>query len=93
MTNKIGIYYDETGLRNIMKSPKLDKMEQEIMQQKLSQIQAEFLQHFGFEGAFELKAVVTNSRRSRLTYRIVSSNAKTTAALKSQPGWMDKFLK
>lgn len=92
MAHKIGIYYNEPGLRDIMKDPKLGEMEQGIMQQKLSQVQAEFLQHFGFEGKFEIKAVVTNSRRSRLTYRIAASDAKTTAALKKEPGWIAKFI-
>lgn len=92
MAHKIGIYYNEPGIRAIMKSSNLSSMEQGIMQQKLSIVKAEFLQTFGFEGAFELKAVTTNSRRSRITYRIVSANARTSAALKRQPNWLAKFL-
>lgn len=89
---KIGIYYNEDGLRAIMKSPEMEKIEEDIMQQKLSQIQAEFLQTFGFQGSFGLRAVATNSKRSRLSYRIVAEDAKTTAALKKQPGWLARFL-
>lgn len=92
MAHKIGIYYNEPALREIMKGNEISKMEQEIMTQKLSQVQAEFLQQFGFEGKFELKAVTTNSRRSRVTYRIVAANARTGAALKRQPGWLGQFI-
>ena len=92
MAHKIGIYYDEMGLRNIMKGYNMSQLEQQIMTQKLAQIQASFLQQFGFNGNFTIKAVTTNSRRGRITYRIVSSDARTTAALKRQPGWLGKFL-
>lgn len=90
--HNIGIYYDEHGLRNIMKGSEIGNIEQEIMMQKLSQVKAEFLQTFGFEGGFEVKRVDTNSRRSRTTFRIVTTDARTTAVLKKQPGWLGKFL-
>ena len=90
--HNIGIYYDEHGLRNIMKGPEIGNIEQEIMMQKLSQVRAEFLQTFGFEGGFEVKRVDTHSRRSRTTFRIVTTDARTTAVLKKQPGWLGKFL-
>lgn len=92
MAYKIGIYYDETGLRAIMKGPEIANIEQEIMMQKLSQIEAEFLQTFGFTGKFEIKKVDTSSRRSRTTFRIIASNARTAAALKRQPNWLNKFI-
>lgn len=92
MAHNIGIYYDEQGLRNIMKGQEIAQMEQQIMMQKLSQVKAEFLQTFGFEGGFEIKKVDTNSRRSRTTFRIVPTNARTTAALKRQTGWLGKFI-
>ena len=75
-----------------MKGQGIAQMEQQIMAQKLSQVKAEFLQHFGFEGGFEIKRVDTNSRRSRTTYRVVANNARTTAALKREPGWLGKFV-
>ena len=90
--HKIGIYYNEGGLREIMKGPEISRIEQEIMMSKLSQVKAEFLQHFGFEGGFEIKKVDTNSRRSRTTFRINATNARTTAALKRESGWLGKFL-
>lgn len=89
---KIGIYYNEPGLREIMKGHEIAGIEQDIMMQKLSQIRAEFLQTFGFEGGFEVKAVTTNSRRSRIAYRIVATNARTTSTLKRNSGWLRKFI-
>ena len=89
---KIGIYYNEQGFRDIMKGNAISTLEQDIMMQKLNQIQAEFLQRFGFEGNFEVKKVDTNSKRSRTSFRIVASDAKTTTALKREPGWLAKFI-
>lgn len=89
--HKIGIYYNEQGLREIMKSPEIAGVEQDLMMQRLGRIKAEFLQTFGFEGEFEVKRVDTNSKRSRTTFRIVANNARTTAVLKRQPGWLAKF--
>lgn len=90
--HKIGIYYNEQGLREIMKSPEIAGIEQDLMMQRLGQVKAEFLQTFGFEGEFEVKKVDTNSKRSRTTFRIVANNARTTAVLKRQPGWLAKFV-
>ena len=90
--SKVGIYYNEQGLRSIMKGNGISSLEQQLMLQKLSQVQAEFLQHFGFNGRFEIKRVDTNSRRSRTTFRIVASDSRTTAALKREPGWLGKFV-
>lgn len=88
----VSIYYNEQGFRDIMKGKPISDLEQDIMMSKFNQIQAEFLQRFGFEGKFELKKVDTQSKRSRTTFRIVSADAKTTAALKREPGWLAKFL-
>lgn len=92
MTHKVGIFYNESGMRSIMKGPAIANLEQQIMMQKLSQIKAEFLQSFGFDGSFEIKKVDTKSRRSRTSFRIVASDKKTASALKRQPGWLAKFL-
>lgn len=92
MAHKIGIYYNEAGIREIMKGPEIANMEQEIMMQRLSQVKAEFLTHFGFQGNFEIKKVDTKSRRSRTAFRIVASDARTTAALKREPGWLGRLL-
>lgn len=88
----VSIYYNEQGFRDIMKGKPISDIEQDIMMSRLNQVQAEFLQRFGFEGKFELKRVDTQSKRSRTTFRIVSADARTTAALKREPGWLAKFL-
>lgn len=92
MAHNIGIYYNEQGIREIMKGPAISNLEQEIMMARLGQVRAEFLTHFGFQGNFEVKRVDTKSRRSRTTFRIVASDARTTAALKREPGWLSKFV-
>ena len=92
MAHKIGIYYNEPGIREIMKGPKIANLEQQIMMERLSRIRAEFLQTFGFNGSFEIRKVDTQSRRSRTTFRIVATDSRTTAALKRQSGWLAKFL-
>lgn len=88
----VSIYYNEQGFRDIMKGKPISDIEQDIMMSRLNQVQAEFLQRFGFEGKFELRKVDTQSKRSRTTFRIVSADARTTAALKREPGWLAKFL-
>ena len=90
--HKIGIYYNEAGLRQIMKGSGISQLEQQIMMQKCSQIQAEFLHHFGFAGKFEVKRIETRSRRSRVAFKVAAADARTNAALKKEPGWLAKFL-
>ena len=92
MVNKIGIYYNEEGFRAIMKGPEIAKLEQDIMMSKLNEVEAAFLQEFGFQGHFEVQRVDTQSKRSRTTYRIVASDKRTGAALKSNSGWLGKFI-
>lgn len=92
MTHKIGVYYDEAGFRSIMKSPELVNVEQDFMMQKLDEIKSAFLQEFGFEGAFRVYKVDTNSRRSRTTFRIAADDSRTGATLKRNSGWLGRFL-
>ena len=92
MAHNVGVYYNEHGLREIMKGQPIANLEQDLMMQRLGQIQAEFLQTFGVSGSFEIKRVDTTSRRSRTTFRIVPTDARTAALLKRQPGWLAKFL-
>ena len=96
MAHKVGIYYDEAGIRNIMKGPEIASMEQAIMMEKLSQVRAEFLQTFGFNGKFDIDRVDTGvygSKRSRIAFIILPADGRTTAALKKQPGWLGKFMR
>lgn len=90
--NKIGIYYNEATLRNIMKGPEIASIEQGIMMERLGQVKAEFLHHFGFNGEFEIKRYDTRSKRSRTAFMIVAANARTANALRKEPGWLNKFI-
>lgn len=94
----VKIYW--TGLQELMQSEKISKMEQQIIMNKLSEIQASFLQKYGFEGRFEVKSVTTSGviksggqfHGGRTSWRIVAADKKTTAALKREPGWLGKFI-
>lgn len=94
----VKIYW--TGLADLMKSEKISKIEQDIMMQKLNEIQASFLQEFGFQGNFEIKSVTTSgvSKSSgtfhggRTSWRVVAADKRTGAILKRNQGWLAKFL-
>ena len=94
----VKIYW--TGLQELMQSEKVSKIEQQEIMNRLSNIQAGFLQRVGFEGKFEVKSVTTSGliksgvqfHGGRTSWRIVAADAKTTAALKREPGWLAKFL-
>ena len=88
-----------SGLEELMQSSKISTMEQDIMMKKLNQIQAEFLQQFGFEGKFDISSTTTSGifkrgtlHGGRTSWKIRAADAKTNAALKRQPGWLAKFL-
>lgn len=94
----VKIYW--TGLQELMQSEKVSKIEQQEIMNRLSNIQASFLQRFGFEGKFEVKSVTTSKvirssgqfHGGRTSWRIVAADARTTAVLKREPGWLAKFL-
>lgn len=94
----VKIYW--TGLETLMQSPEISKIEQDLMMQKLGQIEASFLQEFGFQGKFEIKSRTTSGifkrggryHGGRTSWRIVAADAKTGAALKRQPGWLGRFI-
>ena len=95
----VKIYLENEGIESIMKSNKISSMEQNIMMNKLDQVKAAFLQEFGFEGNFEIKAVTTTGafrsttwHGGRTSYRILAADSKTATALKRQPKWLDKFI-
>lgn len=94
----VKIYW--AGLQELMQSDKISKIEQQEIMNKLSAIQASFLQKFGFEGRFEVKSVTTSGviksggqfHGGRTSWRIVAADKKTTTALKREPGWLAKYL-
>lgn len=91
MARKTSIFYNEQGLRAIMKGQPIANLEQQYIMEMLGRVQADFFQTFGFEGKFEVRKVDTNSRRSRTTFRIVAADKRTAYILKSNPGWLAKF--
>lgn len=88
-------------MESLMKSDKISSMEQNIMMQRLDQVRASFLQEFGFEGKFKLEQHSTSGsthsknrwHAGRTSWRICADDARTTAALKRQPGWLERFMK
>lgn len=95
------IYWNNDAMEGLMKSDKIDKIEHDIMMQKLDEIKAAFLQEFGFEGAFSIQQVVTSGtvrinsslHGGRVSYRIKADDARTAAVLKRQQGWLGRFVK
>ena len=83
-----------------MQSDGISKIEQQEIMNILSRVEASFLQEFGFKGKFEVKSITTSGvfkkgsslHGGRTSWRIVAADAKTTAILKRQPGWLAKFL-
>lgn len=102
MPHKIGIYYDQNtnGINEIMSSHQMETLEQQIMIQKKSQVEAAFLQKFGVPGRFKFSVVRSNpSKRwsgkwhgGRVIYRIIPDSAQTYALLRKEPGWLDQFI-
>ena len=95
--SKVGFYYDEAGLSHLLRhDPDLQKLEQDIMMQRLDEVRASFLQNFGTEGTFELWVVSTGggmNKRPRTAFRISAADAKTGAILKRHPGWLGQFMR
>lgn len=90
------IYYNSSGVQDVLMGEKLANLEREMMESKLSEIQAQFVMDFGTEGAFmiEQHTSAPNPKfgTTRTTFRIVATDAKTGAILKRHPGWLDKFI-
>lgn len=92
MSDRIKFWLDRPGAgEEILKgNSKVKKLEQKVMEDALSEIQAEFLTEFGFEGRFELQFKPTSLRSA---YRIRAADKRTGAILKAHPLWLDKFAK
>jgi len=93
----IKIWLDSKGVeRAMLNGTKLAQVEREIMEQKVVEVQAQFLMDFGMGGEFDVVAKLSRPSRkfgtSRTKYRIVANNAKTAAILKRHPGWLAKFI-
>lgn len=82
-------YLDLPGTKEvILNGNGVKKFEKEYMKKRLSEIEAAFMQKFGFNGTFELQFMPT---RFRSAWRIRAADRRTGAALKREPGWLAQF--
>jgi hypothetical protein len=77
----------EAGSQLLRRNETMIRMQNDAAQRILSQAQAQFFSQFGFQGAFE----ITQSMRVRTNVRLSAADARTAAALKRYPGWLDQF--
>lgn len=87
---KVRIWYDKKNIGNdILKgNQKLKDMERNAIQHALNNVEAQFMQQFGFQGKFEVKYDPT---KYRSRFRLIAADARTTAVLKKNPGWLKQF--
>ena len=89
--DKTKFYLDIAGTKQVVLNGKgIEKLEREYMEKRLSEIEAAFMQHFGFSGKFELQFTPT---RLRAVWRIRATDPRTGAALKREPGWLAQFAR
>lgn len=98
MKNKPKIFYNESEINSIMTGHAMESMEQEIMMQKKSEVEAAFFQEFGVPGKFKFSVIRTSNHKwrgcfhsGRVIYRIIPDDARTYALLRQKPGWIDRF--
>lgn len=93
----IKIWLDNKGLEQTMLTGSgIERIEREVMERRLSEIQGQFIIDFGFEGKFEIKSQETQPDKNgvvRARYMIAAADARTTATLQRQRGWLNKFVK
>lgn len=91
MDKAVRFYLDRPGTKEVvLNGSGVKKLEQEYMQKRLSEIEAAFLQKFGFNGTFELQYTPT---RFRSAWRIRAADGRTGAALMREPGWLAQFAR
>lgn len=99
MTQKIKFYLDTQGVKQaIYQNEPLAQLEKQAMEKQLSQVQAAFRNDFGFEGKFRVEFMYRPATAKRApsgavrpVYRLYADDARTTLALKKQPGWLARF--
>ena len=95
------IYWENKAMEDLMSSNKISTMEQDLIIKKHDEVKANFLQEFGCEGKFRVEQRRTSGtsrikgklHAGRTSWRIRADDARTTAALKRQPGWLGRFMK
>lgn len=87
--NTVQFLINVKGGENILKrNEKLQTLEQETIQKIKSQVEASFLQSFGFIGKFDVAAFMTD----RISFQIHGADAKTKATLVKNPKWLGQFI-
>jgi len=107
MTKKPSVYYETNTLTDFRKNPKMRAIISGEIEKMKSDVEAAFLQEFGFRGEFEIRVIETNGHwtgawqaktgggtpRPRVAFRLHAANARTGAILKAHPGWLGRFAK
>ena len=95
--NKIKVYIEQSDVQAVVyRNPKLQNLERDFMERALGEVRAAFLNEFGTEGKFNLqfrwgKVNSPYVNGVRPVYKVVAADAKTTAILKRNPGWLARF--
>lgn len=95
--NKVGVWFDPQGVEDIIRdNPALRALESEKIQEIADTARNQFIVDFGFEPSFKIEMQETQPSlkygTSRMSYRLCAGDARTTATLKSQPGWFSQFI-
>lgn len=89
MDKLVKFHLDRAGVSQvILYGAGAKKFEKEYMEKRRSEIEAAFLQKFGFSGNFELQYTPS---RDRSAWRVRAADGRTNAALKREPGWLAQF--
>ena len=95
-SNNVSLWLSKQGISDILNGDNIKRVERELMESRLAEVNNKFLQEFGFEGVFRIEAKTTNPDRkygtTRVSYRIAADDRRTTAALNRQSGWLNQFL-
>ena len=79
---------DRTGGEIVLRSDDLVVLEHTAVSGIMATISSQFFHEFGFEGKFEVKDWTTN----RVHTIVKGADRRTTAALKTRPGWLATFM-
>lgn len=87
-TGSVKFVINLKGGEDILKrNDKLQALEQNAIQKIKSQVEAGFLQQFGFAGKFEVSAFMTD----RISFQVHGADSKTKATLAKNPKWLEQY--
>lgn len=97
MSDNVRIWFDPSGMQDLLtNNSNLDALSRQMMEERAATARNQFVQDFGFTGTFNVEATVTSPSSkygtTRMSYRLSAGDARTTAALKKQPGWLNQFI-